>query len=192
MTFQCSQNSLPPTSSYWSILERAFYKEREGNSPPLPKRRHTRAQTMRGSPRGKKSAAACRHSPHCPTTGKTESNHRRWKNWCRAQEKTTANRTGSHMLRYGKSVRWNSSSSIKRAPLILSKLTPTTAKSPGLIITLVIVLAANQRTTKSPGVRQFARPCKDFVYLLSNILFPKHFETPTFEIAPLYGGPRGP
>lgn len=40
MTFRCSQNSLPPTSSYWSILERAFYKEREGNSPPLPERRH--------------------------------------------------------------------------------------------------------------------------------------------------------
>lgn len=155
MTFSV-QSELPP--SHQLLLEHpgegVFQGEGEELSSPAKEERR-RAEIMRGSPREVSCPlpAACLRSPCYPMTRRNgkKSNHRPWKTWCRAQHAKPQQTGQEAICSIMASFCTETAAAARGDTEPTPNSPPTTAKSPGHTITLVIALSTNQMTLKSPG-----------------------------------------
>lgn len=179
--FRRSQISLPPTSSYWSLLERAFSKAGRGTLLPSKRgesymHRPWEAVQMKSS----QLSSACSLPAESPLPNdwekRKEKQSQALENLVQSPScKSRANRTGSDTLRYSMFLPWKNNS-IQRAPRTHSQFTPTAAESRGLTVVFVIALPANQRATESPGsLVCLVCLCKDFAYWLSSYFISEAF-----------------
>lgn len=160
MTFSV-QSELPP--SHQLLLEHTgegvFQGEGEELSSPPKEERPKCTDRERQSKRSQLSSA-CSLPAESPLTmtGKNgkKSNHRHWKTWCRAQH-AKPQQTGQEVIcSVTASFCTETAAAASRG---LPEPTPSSPQPqqnlPGLQLHLQS-LSANRRTTKSPGVRQFA------------------------------------
>lgn len=180
MTFSVQSELLP---SHQLLLEHPGEGVLQGKGGELSSPRYERTHSTHGERQSGREEVGCPLPSACTWVpaaqrGKNgkKRNHRRWKNWCAAQQ-AKPQQTGQEAICSTTVIPFCSeaAAAVSRGLPISIPDSPQPQQNllgnySAINIALVIILSASHRTTESTGNTVcLVCPCKDSVYLLSNI-----------------------
>lgn len=201
MTFSVQSELLP---SHQLLLEHPGEGVLQGKGGELSSPRYERTHSTHGERQSGREEVGCPLPSACTWVpaaqrGKNgkKRNHRRWKNWCAAQQ-AKPQQTGQEAICSTTVIPFCSeaAAAVSRGLPISIPDSPQPQQNllgnySAINIALVIILSASHRTTKSPRVTQFALSVLARTqYICSAIFILKHLQTSTLRTPTFYGSSR--